>query len=241
MKHGGLFFAGAALVLLSAVFPLSAQEGPINYQTYMVDTFDNPEGQEWSYQAVGSKFITEGYPILKYFDGIPRSVLSMEPGDSENPKYLGLQFKFNRKGDNWVDLFPIKDGENGKAAYEVPFKGIVQRFDLWVWGAGYYYDLEMIIRDSEGRTHVLPLGSLSFHGWKNLSVTVPRNIPQTSRYIGTKKHMSFVAFRIRTKPSERVDDFKIYFDQFKALTNVYVDSYDGYELGEAKFTDENAN
>lgn len=236
MKHGGLILAGVAFALIFAFVPLTADEETINYQTYMVDTFDNPEGQEWAYHAVGSKFVTDGFPILKYFDGMPRSIRVMQDKD-ENAKYLGIQFKFNRKGVNWVDIFPTKEGANGREAYEIPFKGNIQRFDMWVWGAGYYYELELIVRDCEGRTHTLPMGLVNFKGWKNMHVSVPSNIPQSSKYIGNKHHMAFVAFRIRTRPTERVDDFKIFFDQFKALTDVYVDSYDGYELLEAPFED----
>ena len=70
-----------------------------------------------------------------------------------------------------------------------------------------------------------------------MHVTVPTNIPQASRYIGNKNKMTFVAFRIRTAPFERVDSFKIFFDEFKALTDVYVDSYDGYELADLSFDD----
>ena len=234
MKHGGLILAGIVLVFLSVFVPLAADEGAINYQTYMVDDFDNPDGQDWSYKAVGSKFVADGYPLLKYFDGMPRSVRVMQDSD-EKAKYLGLQFKFNRKGDNWVDIVPTKQGANGEEAYEIPFKGIIQRFDMWVWGAGYYYDLEIIVRDCEGRTHTLSMGPVNFKGWKNMYVRVPTSIPQRSKYLGNKRHMFFVALRIRTRPTERVDDFKIFFDQFKALTNVYVDSYDGFELTETVF------
>lgn len=239
MKHGGLILTGIMMVLMSVFVPLTAEDGPINYQTYMVDTFDNPGGQDWSYHAVGSKFVTEGYPLLKYFDGMPRSVVAMQEKD-ENAKYLGLQVKFNRKGDNWVDIFPTKEGANGKEAFEIPFKGNIQRFDMWVWGAGYYYELEIIVRDCEGRTHTLPMGLVNFKGWKNMHVSVPRNIPQSSKYLANKRHLSFVAFRIRTRPTERVDDFKIFFDQFKALTNVFFDSYDGYELVNKQFDGETA-
>ena len=52
MKHGGLILAGIVLVFLSVFVPLAADEGAINYQTYMVDDFDNPDGQDWSYKAV---------------------------------------------------------------------------------------------------------------------------------------------------------------------------------------------
>jgi len=240
MKHGGFIFAGVVLVFLSVFMPLTAQDGTINYQTYMIDTFDLPEGQDWAYQAVGSKFVTDGYPVLKYFDGMPRAVRVMEE-DPEKAKFLGLEVKFNRKGDNWVDIIPTKDGKNGKEAYEIPFKGNIHRLDMWVWGAGYYYDLEILVRDCEGRVHTLSMGLVNFKGWQNMHVTIPSNIPQSSKYLGNKNHLSFVAFRIRTRPSERVDEFKIFFDQFKALTDVFMDSFDGYELYESDFSSDNGN
>ncbi len=237
MKHGGLIFAGIFLVFLFVFVPLTAIDGSINYQTYMVDAFDEPDGQDWSYQAVGSKFVMEGYPKLKYFDGIPRAVRVMQE-DPEKAKFLGLEVKFNRKGDNWVDIIPTKEGDNGREPYEIPFTGNVHRLDMWVWGAGYYYELEILVRDCEGRVHVLSMGLVNFKGWQNMHVTVPSNIPQSSKYLGNKQHLSFVAFRIRTRPSERVDEFKIFFDQFKALTDVFVDSFDGYELTESDFDGE---
>ena len=234
MKHGGLVFAGIALMLLFAFAPLTAQSSSINYQTYMIDTFDDPEGQDWAYHAVGSKFVTDGYPVLKYIDGMPHSLRVMQE-DPEKAKFLGMQVKFNRKGDNWVDIIPTKKGEKGLEAYEIPFKGRIHRLDMWVWGAGFYYYIEILVRDCEGRIHALPLGYVNFKGWQNMHVTVPTNIPQASRYLGNKNKLTFVAFRIRTSPGERVDDFKIYFDQFKALTDAFVDSFDGYELGEVDF------
>ena len=33
---------------------------------------------------------------------------------------------FNRKGDNWFEIFPTTTDENGEIAnYEIPFKGVV--------------------------------------------------------------------------------------------------------------------
>ncbi len=155
---------------------------------------------------------------------------------------MGLEVKFNRKGDNWIDIFPTKDGENGEAEpYEIPFKGNVHRLELWVWGSGYYYDLEILVRDCEGRSHTLPLGLVNFKGWKSMSVTVPTYIKQSSRYLGNKRRMTFIGFRIRTRPSERVDEFKIYFDEFRALTNIYIDAFDGFELADFEFDSEESD
>lgn len=237
MKRGvvvTVFFLMFTLVCL----PLAAQESGVNYQTYLVETFDSPDTSEWTWNGVGSKFVTEGYPILQYFDGMANAVRVMQtnPDPDKAYKFLGVQFKFNRKGNNWVDIFPTKaSGDEGSSSYEIPFKGVISRLDLWVWGAGYNYELEILVRDCNGRVHTLPIGSLNFHGWKNLAVNIPTSIQQSSPYLSGLKSMSFVAFRIRTHPSEKVDDFHIFFDEFKALTNTQRASYDGFELVDAKF------
>jgi len=70
-----------------------------------------------------------------------------------------------------------------------------------------------------------------------MSVLIPGNIQQISPYLNGIQQMSFVAFRVRTRPTERVDNFYIFFDQFKALTDTYSDSYDGFELVGAEFSD----
>ena len=239
MRHGGLIFASVVAVFLCTAFPLSSQQSEVNYQTYMVDTFDNPEG-EWLWHGVASKFVTDGYPIVKYFDGMPHAVKVMNE-DAENAKFLGVQVKFNRQGDNWLDIVPSKQGDNGLEPYEIPLKGNIARADMWVWGAGYYYDLEILVRDCYGRVHTVPVGCLNFKGWKNMSANIPRSIPQYSSYIGAQKNLKFVAFRVRTRPTEHVEDFYIFIDQFKALTNVFRDSYDGYELADVDFGANNAS
>ena len=48
--------------------------------------------------------------------------------------------------------------------------------------------------------------------------------------------MTFVGFRIRTDASEYVDDYTIYFDQLKYMSNSLSYIYDGYELKDADFS-----
>ena len=240
MKQG-VVLTVFVLMFTIVCIPLAAQDSGVNYQTYMVETFDSPESSEITWNGVGSKFITEGYPVLKYFDGMPNALRVMQSDTEQQYKFLGVQFKFNRKGDNWVDIYPTKgsgEGDSAAAPYEIPLKGIVQRLDLWVWGAGYAYDLEILLRD---RIHTLPVATLNYYGWRNLAVTIPSNIQQRSRYLSQTKNMSFVAFRIRTQPTENVDDFYIFFDELKALTNTRLASYDGFELEKAQFADTDSN
>ena len=216
MRQKAFACAGFALLLGILAFPVLAQSRSINYETYIVDSFDGSEDTDWSWTAAGSKFITDGYPVVKYFDGMPNAMRVMQTDEDGNYQVLGIQFKFNRQGDNWVDIIPMaaaeggegdEEGGDGESPYEIPFRGVVSRIDMWVWGAGYYYQLEVLLRDCYGRVHALPMGTLNYEGWRNLSVNVPTNLPQTSRYLGDEHNMRFVAFRIRTSPTERVDDF----------------------------------
>jgi Flagellar filament outer layer protein Flaa. len=238
MKQGGLIIAGLVLMFTMVVLPVMADEQPhVNYETYIVDNFDSP-GTDWTWQAVGSKFVTQGYPVLKYFDGMPNAIRITQADPNGKYKYMGLEVKFDRKGDNWVDIYPTKKDANGKEGpYEIPFKGRISRLDLWVWGAHYAYELEILVRDCNGRVHTLSFGPVNHEGWRNMSVNVPSSIQQVSPYLNGVQQMTLVAFRLRTRPTERVDDFYIFFDNFKALTDTYMPSYDGFELVGTKFGD----
>ena len=240
MKQKAFSAAIAAALLLGVLcFPVSAQDRPINYETYVVDSFDNAGDVDWTWIAAGSRFVTEGYPVVKYFDGMPSSLRLVQPDPDGDYKVLGIQFKFNRQGDNWVDIFPMLDGED--TPYEIPFRGIVSRLDMWVWGANYMYQLEVLVRDYQGRVHSLPMGWLNYEGWRNLAVNIPTSVPQVSRYLGEDASMYFVGFRIRTTPRERVDNFEVFFDQFRVLTDTYKSTFDGYEFANSDFSDGTAS
>jgi hypothetical protein len=237
MKQGGLIIAGLVLVFALGMMPVAAQERHVNYETYIVDNFDS-QGTDWTWVAAGSKFATKGYPVLKYFDGMPNAIRVTQTDPNGTYKFLGMEVKFDRKGDNWVDIVPTKDAAAQPIVpFEIPFKGKISRLDLWVWGANYAYELEILVRDCNGRVHALPMGLVNHEGWKNMSVAIPTSIQQVSPYLNGIQQMSFVAFRLRTRPTERVDNFYIFFDQFKALTDTFMESYDGFELVGADFED----
>jgi hypothetical protein len=94
------------------------------------------------------------------------------------------------------------------------------------------------VRDAEGRVHILPAGSLAFYGWRNIVVNVPTWIIQHSRLRSGPESMNFVGFRIRSDPSEYVDNFVVYFDQLRYTASVLSNIYDGYELRKFDFADD---
>ena len=232
MKKGVIVFASFAL-LLAVGFPAFSQAPSRSVETVMIDDFDGANSDvTWTWNVQASRFVTEGYPIINTFEAMPNSLKAVTKADQTH-KVIGAKVKFDRKGDNWMEVYPEKDGK----PYEIPFIGNVKTLDFWVWGANYNYRLEVLIRDSEGRVHVIKAGNLMFSGWKNIVVKIPGYISQHSRLRTGRTDLSFVGFRVRSDASEAVDDYVIYFDQVKYVTNTLMNVYDGYALRNADFGD----
>ena len=238
MKKGVVFSVSLALVLAFCV-PAFAQPNVKSVETISIDDFDTEKEFAWKVQA--SRFVADGFPKQQYVEAIPNALRAIY--EKEEPaKVLGVNISYNRKGENWFEIFPSKAGENGEsAAYEIPFKGLVDHVDFWVWGANYKYTLEMMVRDVYGIVYVLPVCQLNFNGWKNVVVNIPKTIHQTARLRTAPSSMKFVGFRVRTDPDEYVDDFNIFFDQLQYTTHVLSNIYDGFDLNHFSFEESSSN
>lgn len=60
---------------------------------------------------------------------------------------------------------------------------------------------------------------------------------QRSKLRSGPKSLSFIGFRVRSDSAEYVDDFVVYFDQLRYITNPLTYIYDGFELLENDFSD----
>ena len=203
-------------------------------ETIVIDNFDTPDDMDWTWGVQASRFVTEGYPIVKTFEGMPNSLRPYHKEGDPAAQVLGVKVAFDRKGDNWVEIFP-QDSEGNP--FEPEFTGTVTQIDFWVWGAHYRYRLEVMLRDSAGRVHTINAGSLQFEGWKNIVLNVPSYISQHSYFRNGRRNMTFVGFRVRSDATEAVDNYVIYLDQLKYTTNTLVNVYDGYDLKDADFGD----
>ena len=242
MKRGLKVFIGLVSFCVICL-PVFGQPSSKSIETVIMDSFDSAGAQEylydgktynWDWAVNSSRFVAEGYPKTGYYEGIPNSLKQLNKGKDIEPKVFGVKTAFNRKGDNWFEVYPSNDDK----PYDVPFIGNVSQIDFWVWGANYNYYLEVLLRDATGRVHVLPAGNLAFNGWKNVVVNIPGWLQQHSHLRSGPETMSFVGFRIRTDAEEYVDDFVIFFDQIKYTTNPLSFIFDGYELKEVDFGDE---
>ena len=233
MKKGVVIFTGLALAF-AACLPAVAQPNTRAVETIVIDNFDTPDEVEWTWNVQASRFVTEGYPIVKSFEGIPNSLRPYHKDSDPTAMVLGIKTAFDRKGDNWFEVFPAN--EDG-SVHEIPFLGTVTQIDFWVWGANYLYRLEVMVRDADGRVHVIKCGDLLFQGWRNIVVNVPGYIKQHSKLRSGPESMTFIGFRIRSDAAEAVDDYIVYFDQLKYTTNTLSNVYDGYDLRKADFGD----
>ena len=226
--------------------PAFAQPNSRSIETFVMDDFDSAGSQNymyngkqysWDWEVGSSRFIADGYPKSGYFEGVPNSLKQLHKGEDKEFKVFGVKTAFKRKGDNWFEVYPTADGKT----FEIPFIGIVSQMDFWVWGSGYNYYLEVMVRDALGTVKVLPAGSLAFHGWRNVIINIPGWIQQSSHLRSGPENLTFVGFRIRSDAEEYVDNFVVYFDQIKYTSNSLSLIYDGYELNEVDFGDSDSD
>ncbi len=198
-------------------------EGMFKMEAIMSIVLEDFEDNDENWNVSASRFTAEGFPQIKFgIKGVPIGAIH-DYMTGENEYIMGVRSAFTRKGYNKVWIYPEKS---------IVIPGRAKKVDVWVWGANYYYNLAVHLMDYRGIVHKLSLGSLHFMGWKNLSVEIPKQIPQIVRYLPMEKPLSIVRFEIWTEPAERVDDYIIYFDNLKVLTDVYKEQFDGDVLSE---------
>lgn len=217
-----LFFFSAALLV--------AQVNVANLASVVLDSFDQPDKSFWI--AQGSNFVTQGYPQIGYIRTWPDALFGKNK-DNKDLFALGVHGKFDRKGYNFVEIIPAKKDSSGKLVPStMPIPGKAKAIDLWVWGSNYDFYLDVHVRDFQGVDHVLRLGDLLYAGWRDLSVDIPGSIPQSRRYIPSYQGLEITEFVIWTRPTEKVDDFYVFLDQIKVLTDEMVERFDGDNLAD---------
>jgi hypothetical protein len=250
MTHGSFRAVSLAVcvILLTtvAVFSAFGDEFTIDYEAITLDAFDGNTAHEWtvgsktynydfSWKLDASKFATklddDSFPKLTYVPSWPMALFGTNR-EGKDLKSLGIWGKFDRRGYNWVDVYPVTGEGDDAEPFEIPIPGRISYLDMWVWGANLNYYIEAYLRDHQGVVHSIHLGNIGYTGWKNMRVRIPNHIAQSKRILPRLAGLTFVKFRIWTTPVERVDNFYVYFDQFKVLTDTFESFYDGDDLAD---------
>lgn len=230
MRRGGLHLV-CLLMLLLLLTPtlLVADEKTLNLESKILETFD-PDTRTSDWLIRGSKFITEGYPKKAFAETWPEALYGSNLEEKEL-EVLGIQFKFDRQGYNYIEIIPVKEDEEGNTVHNpIEIPGRVQQLDLWAWGSDFDYYMEAHIRDFRGVVHVLRMGSLNYVGWRNLRVNFPSYVPQAQQYTPYLAGLQLEKLVVWTQPQERVHNCYLYIDQIKILTDTFVSRFDGDEL-----------
>ncbi len=233
MKRGKIVFL-CLILLTSLILPavLSADEQTDNYISAIIESFD-PSDTTTQWVVQGSKFVDEenGYPKVALVDGWPEA-LHGRNWEEKDLQVMAITAAFTRQGYNYIDIIPVKDGEDGEVVHNpLQLTGRVKTIDLWILGTQFDYYLEVHVRDCKGVFHVLRMGDLNFKGWKNLKADIPTTIPQYTDFKGViTTGLELVKFRIWTTPYEDVSEYYVFIDQIKILTDDFVTRFDGDDL-----------
>jgi hypothetical protein len=225
-----------ALLSLAGMGSLFADENTVNLESKVIQDFSKPEAQNWF--VLGSKFSTGDFPRVGYIKGGPTAILGGDQAAIQNARSLSVAMLFDRKEYNWVDIVP---GTKDKPI-ELSLPGRVKVIDMWAWSGNFNYYLEAFVRDYRGVVYTVPMGDLNFAGWKNLRINIPENIPQAKKYLPRRQSLTFVKFRIWTRPQEIVvipgteggtdleKAVKFNFNNIKILTDTFESLFDGDTL-----------
>ena len=242
------------LIMMSmTVFTVIGDENTVDFLSIILDPFDGTTVQEWSFagrthsyefewKLDASRFATrigdDIYPKQTFVSAFPMALYGSNR-DGKDIRSLGIHGRFDRRGYNWIDVYPALVGTGGDGEdpipFEIPIPGRIHFLDMWVWGSNLNYYLEAYYRDHQGVIYALNMGSLGFTGWKNLRTRIPTSIPQSRRTLPRLAGLTFVKFRIWTTPFERVDNFYVYFNQMKVLTDTFETLFDGNDLADPDF------
>ncbi len=182
--------------------------------------------------------------------GLPMEV------DSQQKWSLGIKAAYIKQSYNWIEIIPFMSSNFQRSAsgtqprpilltnneftsvgpvgndYPKPITliGVVKSLDVWVWGGNYKYWLEFYLEDYKGYLHRLTAGDINYVGWRNLRTKVPESIPQAEQYVPFMKPLKLTMLKIWAYPTERIDQFFIYFDFMQVQTDVYVERFNGDDL-----------
>ena len=155
MKQGSFRAVRQAIFLLITlsltVFSVFGDENTVSQMSIVLDKFNGATSKGWdiggrafSYEydwAVdASKFAAtvnnEHFPRMTYVDAWPMALFGSNRNNLDI-RSLGVWGRFDRRGYNWVDLYPIVpgSGETGKIRYLLKFP-YLGGFNILICGSG---------------------------------------------------------------------------------------------------------
>jgi len=222
-----------ALFLIIAVGMVSAQSVVGDPDPYEIE-FDTAQQQlkeisvdkfEHEGYWISHMSSDEGYTTSRLFTGGPsgKDPIPDEEGMNIPDKYvLGTRVDFLRRGYNSFTVRPVRP---------IPIEGITKTVSVWVAGRNFNHDLTLLIQDYFGRNYEIYMGRLNFQGWKKMTVAIPpqstdgvNGVIQRSYHYNNQMGIKIVGFRIDCDPMEAYGNYYVYFDDLRAVTDLFAEN-----------------
>jgi hypothetical protein len=166
-----------------------------------------------------------GIAITRIFEGAPlgKDPITDEQAFNITDKYvLGTRVDFFHRGYSSVTIRPSRP---------IPVEGITKTVSLWVAGRNYNHTLNILVEDYNGNYFELYMGKLNFQGWKKLTVAIPpqpddgkSGIVQRNYHYNNIMGIRIVGFRIDFEQTEAYGTYYVYFDDLRAVTDLFGES-----------------
>jgi len=164
----------------------------------------------------------EGYSVSRLFSGGPadKEAIEDEEGmDIPDEYVLGVRVDYLRRGHNSFTIRPIRP---------IPIEGITKTVSVWVVGRNFNHDMVLLVQDFFGRNYEIYMGKLNFQGWKKMTAAIPSQNPdgvngvvQRSYHYSNQAGLRITGFRVLCDPMEAYGTYYIYFDDLRAVTDLF--------------------
>ncbi len=157
--------------------------------------------------------VDQGIILSMRRKGRPLELPETDPNDgTENEYVLGVKVAFNQRAYAQFSIRPPRP---------VKIPGITKAITVWVCGRSFKHRLYCHLYDFKGKEMIVDMGFMDFAGWKKVSVAIPATIEQEEYHWVNWRGVSFAGFSIRTDPEESYGQYYAYFDELRAITDVY--------------------
>jgi len=166
---------------------------------------------------VSSMPIDQGIIFSMRRKGRPLEVPAIDPNDGTKSDFvLGVKVAFNQRGYAHFRVRPPRP-------IKVP--GITKAVTVWVCGRSFKHRMYLHVHDFKGAEMILDMGLIDFVGWKKLSIAIPVTVEQDNYHNTEWRGISFAGFSIRCDPADTYGIYYIYYDELRAITDVYNEEY----------------
>jgi hypothetical protein len=166
----------------------------------------------------------QGFTSSRLFVGGP---LGKEPIPEEDgmeipdENVLGVRVDFLRRGHNSFTIRPLRP---------IPIEGVTKTVSLWVVGRNFNHDITLLLQDFSGKNYEIYRGRRNFQGWRRLTAAIPPQsmdgrggVVQRSYHYNNQMGIRITGFRIDTNPMESFGSYYVYFDDLRAVTDLFAE------------------